>query len=77
MARMDDLEKLARDLCWAGFSTPRGTGTKAAYWKGVSPEAKTRYLDDARIIRWAVRKLGIKRLAAVSDTPEVMGRSTK
>lgn len=66
MAKMDPIEKLARDLCWAGFAGPKPKGTKAQYWESVAPEAKARYLEDAKLIRWALGKLGPERIQRAS-----------
>lgn len=47
----DPVEVLAREICWAGFTTtsPRMVScTKAAYWREISQDARDDYLNEAR-----------------------------
>lgn len=77
MARkLSEQEKLARDLCWAGFTLPR-KDTKANYWEGVSQEAKARYLSDAGYMIWAIRKLGIRRFDQCAAPPRSCHETTE
>lgn len=42
-------EKLAREICWAGFSTPEGRAgkTKASYWRTITEETRQDYREQA------------------------------
>lgn len=49
---MHPLDKLAREICWAGFACPKLVGrTKAQYWKDLTDEKRTEYRLEAE--RWA------------------------
>lgn len=63
---MSEIEKLARDICWAEFPvTPKGI-TKAAYWKGVHPDAKAAYIEDAKWLIFITKKLKPARIWAAT-----------
>jgi len=50
MARVDPIERIARDICWSGFTSKDGrTGkTKRGYWESVADAKKEEYRRDAR-----------------------------
>lgn len=55
---MKPMEKLARDLCWNEFIRPgKGLGTKAAYWKSLSPEKRAEYEKRARMFVFDLGRL--------------------
>ena len=61
------LERLARDICWAGFHNPKKVGrTKVQYWRTIAPDARADYRKLAREIMFYVKKLGANRF---EDTP--------
>ena len=62
---MSPIETLARDICWAGFTTKQAkTGkTKASYWRAIAETAREGYRNDARWFFWTLKKLGHDRTA--------------
>ena len=51
-------EKLARDICWAGFWKPGSIGkTKAAYWKSLPESTRKNYEADAIQFVWLLKRL--------------------
>lgn len=61
------LERLARDLCWAGFHHPKRVGcTKTQYWDRIAADARADYRKLAREIMFYVKKLGANRF---EETP--------
>jgi hypothetical protein len=44
----DPVEKIAREICWLGFQSPRPETTKAKYWEEISEGARRNYRCDAR-----------------------------
>lgn len=68
--RMNPVEKLARDICWAGFSNPTTVGcSKAEYWEGCAAAAKDDYRREARHLSWLLQQLGRKRVEAILAEP--------
>lgn len=63
---MTNLEKLAREICWAGFTTPMGRKgkTKAGYWRGLSQEKQTEYKREAEHFIWLLRSLPVEMCAS-------------
>ena len=42
------MEKLAREICWMGFSNPKAVGkTKAKYWQSLPPVTQNEYRTEA------------------------------
>lgn len=67
---MTPIEKFAREICWAGFTTPvsRKGKTKAGYWKNeVCADAKLRYVSDAEYFSWLLRALPVEVLNDAHD----------
>lgn len=57
--RLTEIEKLARDICWAGFSdATKREDTKAKYWKTIAPAARADYMQEAKYFAFLARKLG-------------------
>ncbi len=55
---MSPLEKLARAICWAGFSAESRAGrTEATYWRGISDDARANYLAEASRMIWLHRQV--------------------
>lgn len=58
--KVDPTERLARDICWAGF-TPSYRRmmkrTKVQYWASMSPEARESYMADARMMKTTIPRL--------------------
>ena len=65
---MTDLEKLARDICWAGFHYPP-KGSKARYWKLISPRARESYVNTAKEFVWIAQKLGPEKVKQFASIP--------
>jgi hypothetical protein len=61
---MTDIEKLARDICWADFHTPP-QGGKVKYWAKVAPGARASYIQTAKEFVWLANRLGKDRVASV------------
>jgi hypothetical protein len=47
-------EKLARRICWLEFAKPRKDTTEAEYWRGVHPDKKAEYIQEATYLEWMV-----------------------
>lgn len=63
---MTATERLAREICWAGFSDAGRDGkTKAAYWKTLSPEARKRYTDIAEEFAFYAERIGHNNLGTM------------
>ena len=59
--RLTIVEKLAREICWSGFMSPKAVGkTKAAYWKSISPKARADYIREAYRFAFLMRRVDFK-----------------
>lgn len=67
MATMGEIERLARDICWAEFSTKPKDTTKAVYWQSIHPEAREEYRQDAEWVVYIAKKLKPLRILALVD----------
>lgn len=58
---MDVIEKFAREICWAGFTTKEGRAgkTKAVYWKSLPPHSKESYRKEAENIAWLLKRISV------------------
>lgn len=74
--KLSEIERLAREICWAEFS-PEGrkqSGSKIEYWARVSPLKKAAYKRDARFLTCIVTRLPRRVIAqmvcpVLSDKP--------
>lgn len=58
MRPMGKIERLARRLCWLGFSASGRRGkTEASYWAALPLETHSRYIDEAQHLLWQMRVL--------------------
>jgi hypothetical protein len=60
MAKKIDLtEKLAREICWAGFMHPdaRRGKTKTSYWKSLPESTRQNYLAEATHFRFLLARI--------------------
>lgn len=73
---MTELEKLARDICWAEFPTKPKDITKAAYWRGVHPVKQCEYARDAAWVVFIAKKLKPLRILSLIDFKS-KGRSSR
>lgn len=57
--RIDPMEKLAREICWAGFVHPgaREGKSKAKYWKAISESAREGYRLEARQFAYLLERI--------------------
>ncbi|MFO1080815.1 MAG: hypothetical protein U1E23_09345 [Reyranellaceae bacterium] len=55
--RLSPIERLARRICWLEFSRRPEGKTEAAYWRGVHPDKKREYIEDARWLVWMSHRL--------------------
>jgi hypothetical protein len=72
---MTDLEKLAREICWAGFNYPP-KGGKVQYWKLITPAARESYVNTAKEFIWITQRLGpekVKRFVPSRVPPNQTG----
>lgn len=60
--RMNPIEKLAREICWAGFTTKEGRKgkTKARYWRTLPSDTRQDYVRDARWFAFMMRRVSVK-----------------
>ncbi|BEV45977.1 hypothetical protein CRBSH125_21600 [Afipia carboxidovorans] len=74
--RLDAIEKLARDICWSGFSGDMCIGqTKAEYWRDISWVARSGYIADAKHLLHLVDRLGLERIVAAHTAARKNGAS--
>jgi hypothetical protein len=67
MARINAIEKLAREICWMGFSPNGRTGkTKNRYWLSITEDARQQYRASARHFAWVLEKIPVEMLNEVS-----------
>lgn len=70
--RQKAIERLACDICWAGFAVAKHAGcTKLEYWARVTESAKQDYRAQAGQLLSLVRRLGIKRIETALSATEV------
>lgn len=65
-----DIERLARDICWAGFSNATQKAhpdTKVSYWKRIAEDTRRDYIREAERFVWLLKRLGKKRIAALTE----------
>jgi hypothetical protein len=69
MARLGQMEKLARDICWAEFVVPTVSAvgcSKSAYWQKVAPDKKASYMRSAEYLVHILKKLPRKTVAKLA-----------
>lgn len=61
MAKMTPIEKLAREICWAGFVhlDSRKGKTKAGYWRSIHEDAREKYISDAKWFAFIVKRVSV------------------
>lgn len=64
---LNPVEKLAREICWLGFTHPsfRIGKTKASYWASLPEPTRERYRLDAAQFVWIVNKINKRVLDGV------------
>lgn len=67
MPRLTDIEKLARDICWAEFPKKPAAYTKASYWKCLPARGRAEYAVEAARVVWIVKALKPIRILAMVD----------
>lgn len=66
------VEACAACLCWAEWSTHEGRADDPwSYWQTVAPEAKQRYMVDARRVAALLASNKIYALVPAASTPEI------
>lgn len=58
--RMKLMERLARDVCWAGFAAraaAKGGNTPASYWKSLPESTREYYRGEARYLMFLLGRL--------------------
>lgn len=66
------IERLARDICWRGFSSDerkRRKGGKRVYWVEITDTSREHYRAQARSFLWFLSKLSEKEVAALRSDP--------
>lgn len=64
---MPPLDKLARDICWIGFSDKKAVGcTKAAYWKRIPEDTREAYRKEAAHFVWVYDNVDLRLLLPLS-----------
>lgn len=74
---MTELEKLARDICWAEFIVKPAMHTKATYWHQVQPHRRLEYIRDAEWLVFIVKKLKPLRILLLVDFKSAGRRSRR
>lgn len=63
---MNAVEKLGREICWAGFSDlGRAEKTKSEYWKSLPSESRKSYTDIAEEFAFYAKKIGHNNLGTM------------
>lgn len=59
MAKMNVIEKLAREICWAGFTTKEGRAgkTKVSYWRSLPADTRLGYVREAEQFAWIYKRV--------------------
>lgn len=66
-AKLSPIEKLAREICWMGFSPEGRIGkTKAAYWRAISGIARKGYREDALQFAHLLKHIDVNLLNEIS-----------
>jgi hypothetical protein len=75
----DPVEKIAREICWLGFASPRPDTTKARYWESISEDARQNYRCDARRFVFLYHRLPVDLINATVElvTPAPKPRRKK
>jgi hypothetical protein len=62
MKRLTPIEKLAREICWAGFATKPGRAgrTKARYWRSITDCARRSYVLEAERFAFLLKNVSVK-----------------
>jgi hypothetical protein len=62
--KLSNIEKIARDICWAEFTHPlsRKGKTKASHWNDISDRARQEFIREAERLIWVIRVLPIDTL---------------
>lgn len=63
---MTDVERLARDICWAGFNFPP-KGGKIKYWARIAPKARESYIKTAEEFMWIVSRIDQRAFEMVEE----------
>lgn len=65
--KLNPIERLARDICWAGFTSPAAVigKTRASYWRDISPDAREEYRQEARRFAWLLNRVPVRTLDGV------------
>lgn len=56
----DPMERLAREICWAGFTTPasrREAKSANVYWGSLPEDSRQNYRQEASHFRWLLTRL--------------------
>jgi hypothetical protein len=59
--KMAPIEKLAREICWAGFTSPGAKigKTKASYWKSITENSRKNYIADAHRFAFLLARVSV------------------
>lgn len=69
MPRLSDIEKLARDICWAEncLDHKNARATKASFWSSLDADVQTEYVGWAEWLVFIVKKLKPIRILSLVD----------
>lgn len=65
--RLTPVEKLAREICWLGFTHPlvKKGKTKASYWKTICEDARKGYRAEAEHFIYLLKRVPVDLLNEV------------
>lgn len=58
---MTPVQQLAREICWAGFTTKAGRAgkTKNRYWQSISDHARADYIEEAERFAFLLKRVDV------------------
>lgn len=61
MPKMGSIEKLAREICWAGFTyrDAKIGKTKAGYWKSLPEHSRALYVSEAERFAFLMKRVSV------------------
>ena len=71
-ARHRLVERVAKDMCWAGFSKKPDGHTRATYWRVLPTETRAAYRKDAEWVLWLLKN--VPSLRALQSQGEGSGK---
>lgn len=71
MPKMNAIEKLGREICWAGFTTKEGRAgkTKVSYWRSLPADTRLGYVREAKQFAWVFKRISVEMMNELHRLP--------